>query len=46
MRSPIVLAFLTILALCVITASCTLITEVDRGLIGVGGEGGMGGTSP
>ena len=46
MRSPIVLAFLTVLALCVATASCTLITEVDRGLIGAAGEGGMGGTSP
>jgi hypothetical protein len=46
MRSPIVFAFFTILALCAAAAGCTLITEVDRGLIGAGGEGGMGGTSP
>lgn len=46
MRPKIALWFLAALALSVALASCTLITEVDRGLIGEGGAGGMGGAEP
>lgn len=46
MRLSIALWFVTALALCLAAASCTLITEVDRGLIGEGGAGGMGGAAP
>jgi len=43
MRRPLVLVLVTAAALLMALASCTLITEVDRGLINEGGAGGMGG---
>jgi len=46
MRLSIVVCFVTAVALSLAASSCTLITEVDRGLIGEGGAGGMGGATP
>gem|GEM_PF-2401776 len=49
MRLHFVLLFVTTLAAALALSSCTLITEVDRGLIGeggAGGAGGMGGATP
>lgn len=46
MRSSIAFWFVTAIGLCLAVASCTLITEVDRGKIGEGGAGGMGGATP
>jgi hypothetical protein len=46
MRSSLVLLLTTALVLCLALASCTLITEVDRGLIDAGGAGGLGGSNP
>lgn len=42
MQSPIVVFFAVAMTLCALVASCTLITEVDRGLIGEGGASSGG----
>jgi hypothetical protein len=46
MRPQLVFLLVLVLTAAATLASCTLITEVDRGLIGEGGAGGMGGAAP